>query len=77
MQTVRKSPVFTVGLQRIPKGEGFYFHIEPMDEMLSEDLKIAVSQMNTALEMMIRKMPTQYLWGYNRYKTPWPQTTDQ
>lgn len=77
MQTIRKSPVFTVGLERLPKGEGFYFHIEPMDEMLSEDPKIAASQMNAALEMMIRKMPTQYLWGYNRYKTPRPQTTDQ
>lgn len=75
MQTIRNSPVFTVGLERLPKGKGFYFHIEPMDEMLSDNPEIAAAQMNAALESMIRKMPTQYLWGYNRYKTPMPQRT--
>lgn len=72
MQTVRNSPIFTVGLERLPDGQGYHFHVVPMAEQLSAEPAIAAAQMNTALEQMIRKMPTQYLWGYNRYKTPRP-----
>ena len=41
-----------------------------MKEPLSNDLEIAATQLNRAMEDMIRLMPTQYLWGYNRYRTP-------
>ncbi|HVC12926.1 MAG TPA: lysophospholipid acyltransferase family protein, partial [Burkholderiales bacterium] len=27
-------------------------------------------RLNRALEELIRECPEQYLWGYNRYKTP-------
>ena len=73
MQTVRNSPIFTVGLERLPNGKGYTFHVVPMDEPLSESPEVAAAQMNAALEAMIRKMPMQYLWGYNRYKQPRPQ----
>jgi KDO2-lipid IV(A) lauroyltransferase len=26
--------------------------------------------MNRAIESVVRMIPAQYLWGYNRYKTP-------
>ena len=70
MQAIRNSPILTVGLERLPKGQGYYVHVIPMKEMLSEVPELAAAQMNRALEDMIRKMPTQYLWGYNRYKSP-------
>ena len=70
MQTIRNSPIFTVGLERLPDGQGYYFHVVPMAEPLSEVPELAAAQMNAALEQMIRKMPMQYLWGYNRYKVP-------
>lgn len=70
MQAIRSTPIFSVALERLPKGNGYYFHVVPMKEMLSDDPKLAATQMNGALEEMIRKMPTQYLWGYNRYKCP-------
>lgn len=70
MQAIRNSPIFTVGLERLPKGKGYYLHIEPLKETLSDVPELAAIQMNAALEQMIRKMPTQYLWGYHRYKTP-------
>lgn len=70
MQAVRHSPIFTVGLERLPQGQGYHFHVVPMTEALSETPEIAAAQMNRALESMIRQMPTQYLWGYNRYKSP-------
>jgi lauroyl/myristoyl acyltransferase len=28
------------------------------------------AQINIAMEDLIRRFPQQYLWGYNRYKTP-------
>ena len=70
MQAIRNSPIFTVGLERLPKGKGYYFHIVPLEEPLSDVPEVAATQMNRTLEDMIRRMPSQYLWGYNRYKTP-------
>lgn len=72
MQAIRNSPIFTVGLERLPKGKGYRFHIVPMSQALPESPELAAAQINVALEQMVRKMPMQYLWGYNRYKTPRP-----
>ncbi len=72
MQAIRNSPIFTVGLERLPKGKGYRFHIVPMSQALPESPELAAAQINAALEQMVRKMPMQYLWGYNRYKTPRP-----
>ena len=70
MQSLRQSPIFTVGLERLDDGKGYHLHVIPMTSPLSEDPAIAAAEMNAALEAMIRRMPTQYLWGYNRYKIP-------
>jgi KDO2-lipid IV(A) lauroyltransferase len=45
-------------------------HISPMNQMLSEDPLQAATQINAAMENMIRMAPEQYLWGYDRYKEP-------
>jgi KDO2-lipid IV(A) lauroyltransferase len=37
---------------------------------LSDDLPAAVLQINRALESVIRQCPSQYLWGYARFKQP-------
>lgn len=70
MQSLRQTPIFTVGLERLDHAQGYRFHVIPMEAPLSEDPVQAATEMNQALETMIRRMPTQYLWGYNRYKTP-------
>ncbi len=72
MQSLRQTPIFTVGLERLDHGRGYHFHVVPMLNPLSEDPVTAATEMNAALEEMIRRMPSQYLWGYNRYKTPRP-----
>jgi len=42
-------------------------HVEP----LPLDFAASVPrQINAALERTIRACPAQYLWSYNRYKTP-------
>jgi KDO2-lipid IV(A) lauroyltransferase len=47
--------------ERLPHGAGYIIHVEP------EDIS---SGLNAAIERVISRCPEQYLWGYNRYKTP-------
>jgi len=56
--------------ERLPWGRGFVTHFEPLAEPLSERIDAAVLQINQAMEHLIRQCPTQYLWGYARYKQP-------
>ena len=54
--------------ERLPRGQGYVIHVAP----LPLDFEAPVpQQINTALERVIRACPAQYLWSYNRYKTPW------
>ena len=56
--------------ERLPDGGGYKVHIVPMTEPYSDDKTIAARQTNAMVEALIAKAPTQYLWGYNRYKQP-------
>ena len=56
--------------ERLSFGRGYILHISPLKRALSDDLETAVQQMNTEMESLIRTCPTQFLWGYGRYKEP-------
>ncbi|HEY4373944.1 MAG TPA: lysophospholipid acyltransferase family protein [Burkholderiales bacterium] len=56
--------------ERLPRAAGYRLVILPFEGALSEDEAEAATQMNQALESLIRRIPTQYLWNYNRYKVP-------
>ena len=56
--------------ERLPWGRGFVTHFEPLAEPLSDQIDVAVVQINQAMEHLIRQCPEQYLWGYARYKKP-------
>ncbi len=56
--------------ERLADGEGWIVHFSRVDEPLSADPTTAATQINAALERLIRDDPEQYLWGYNRYKKP-------
>ena len=56
--------------ERLPLGRGFVTHFEPLAAPLSDQLEVAVLQINQAMEHLIRQCPEQYLWGYARYKKP-------
>ena len=62
--------VFFVFAERLPAGAGFRIVTEALAEPFSADRAIACRQMNAMIEQLVRKAPTQYLWGYNRYKQP-------
>ncbi|OZB74465.1 MAG: lipid A biosynthesis acyltransferase [Thiomonas sp. 14-64-326] len=55
---------------RLPGGRGYTLTLEPFPEALDADPQRAATQINRALEGLIRRCPEQYLWAYNRYKIP-------
>ncbi|MDR0275206.1 MAG: lysophospholipid acyltransferase family protein [Burkholderiaceae bacterium] len=59
--------------ERLPRGQGFRLHFEPLSQLLAPDLDAAVAQINCEMERLIRQCPQQYLWGYGRYKQPRPE----
>ncbi|TDM09839.1 MAG: lipid A biosynthesis acyltransferase [Ideonella sp. MAG2] len=64
-----------VWCERLPKGQGFVMHVEPLGEVLeaSDDdaaQSAAATAINRAMERVIMQKPEQYLWGYHRYKQP-------
>lgn len=60
--------------ERLPRGRGFRLVVVPLQEVLREpfaqDPAAAAAQFNGVLEALIRRVPAQYLWSYNRYKVP-------
>ena len=59
--------------ERLAHGAGFHVRVSALGEALPEhDPTQAESAavINRAMERLIRQCPGQYLWGYNRYKTP-------
>jgi KDO2-lipid IV(A) lauroyltransferase len=55
---------------RLPRGRGYTLLLEPFPQALDPDPQRAATQINHAIEALIRRCPEQYLWGYNRYKRP-------
>lgn len=55
--------------RRIP-GRGWEIGARLWDDPLTGDFEHDARSMNSALEGVIRELPEQYLWSYNRYKCP-------
>ncbi len=69
--------------ERLPRGQGYAVSAELMAEMLppaphtkqDEASELAhqvacATAINRAMENLVRRQPSQYLWGYHRYKQP-------
>jgi KDO2-lipid IV(A) lauroyltransferase len=56
--------------ERLPHAEGFILHCHALDEKLPDDRRESARRVNEMVEKLVRQCPTQYLWGYNRYKRP-------
>ena len=50
--------------ERLTRGEGYVIHISPLA------VEKVAAGLNSAIEDLVRTRPEQYLWAYNRYKTP-------
>ena len=69
--------VLLVRSERLSWGRGFVLHAYAMQEPLAADTATAVAQINAEMERLIRACPTQYLWGYGRYKQPRRETPEK
>jgi len=56
--------------ERLPRGRGYRLHFHPLRQPLSGTTVERAQQINLEIEALVRECPTQYLWGYNRYKQP-------
>ena len=54
--------------RRLPWGQGYTLSIRALGEARAGESE--ARRLNRTLEDLIRECPGQYLWGYNRYKTP-------
>ena len=69
VQQTGAQPVLIWG-ERLALGRGYRLHTHSLGFELSADLETAVVQINQAMEQMVLQRPSQYLWGYARYKSP-------
>ena len=60
--------------ERLRWGRGYLVHVRPFEQVLGEPLAaepaLAAQQINRAMERLVRECPRQYLWSYDRYKSP-------
>ncbi|MDD2883823.1 MAG: lysophospholipid acyltransferase family protein [Dechloromonas sp.] len=56
--------------ERLPAGAGYRLHFRPPLSPLLGHTVDRAEQINREIEALIADCPTQYLWGYNRYKRP-------
>lgn len=59
---------FLAYAKRLPRGAGYAITIRPYPKSRCGESPARL--LNRALEELVRECPEQYLWGYNRYKTP-------
>jgi KDO2-lipid IV(A) lauroyltransferase len=64
----REFETFLVYARRLPRGGGYSIVARRLPEPLPGEP--APRRLNRAIEALVRECPGQYLWGYNRYKTP-------
>jgi Kdo2-lipid IVA lauroyltransferase/acyltransferase len=59
--------------ERLPRGAGYVVRALPLPVPLptsAEDEAASALAINQSMEAVIRMRPSQYLWGYHRYKNP-------
>jgi KDO2-lipid IV(A) lauroyltransferase len=57
--------------ERLPAGRGYRVRVRAWGAgPLASEAEAAAAQVNAEMERLVRECPTQYLWGYARYKPP-------
>ncbi len=65
------APLLVLWGERLARGRGFVVRVRPGPQLSREDgPECAAELINKAMESLIIEAPSQYLWGYHRYKAP-------
>ena len=70
LATQTNVPIVLVAGERLPRGQGWRMHYVRVPEPLPASAQEQAALINQTMEVLIRRFPEQYLWGYHRYKTP-------
>ena len=70
LQLLTGATVVLAYAERLEKGRGFCVHFYAHDEAFTNDTLDQARTINRAMERLIAIQPTQYMWGYNRFKVP-------
>jgi KDO2-lipid IV(A) lauroyltransferase len=70
LQQMSGAPLLLVYAERLSWGRGFAVHFVPFEGELPESPAQQARAINAAMEKLIAHCPAQYIWSYNRYKTP-------
>ena len=70
LAVAQQARIVFVLCERRPAGRGYVLQLVPFEPLLTGDMGTDTAALNRALEALICRCPAQYLWGYNRYKTP-------
>ncbi len=65
-----EAAVVLIYARRLARGAGYRIHWQALDQALHGDPQADAAAINRAMEGMILDCPEQYLWSYNRFKTP-------
>ncbi|HEX7046030.1 MAG TPA: LpxL/LpxP family Kdo(2)-lipid IV(A) lauroyl/palmitoleoyl acyltransferase [Gammaproteobacteria bacterium] len=64
------SPVLPFMVQRLPGSQGYVLRIDPpLEDFPSSDAEKDGARVNAIIEADARRVPEQYLWCHNRFKT--------
>ncbi|WP_028081095.1 lysophospholipid acyltransferase family protein [Solimonas soli] len=61
------APVWFCIAERLPRGRGYRFHLSPAPAEVADPVA-GVAALNRGIEAVVRRMPEQYWWAYERYR---------
>jgi KDO2-lipid IV(A) lauroyltransferase len=70
LQQMSGAPLLLTYAQRLSWGRGYAIHFVPFEGALDGTPEQQAQAINAAMEALIARCPAQYIWSYNRYKTP-------
>ncbi len=70
LQKMSAAPLILVYAERLSWGRGYAVQFVPFEGELGDTPEQQARAINQAMEKLIARCPAQYIWSYNRYKTP-------
>lgn len=70
LQQMSGAPLLLTYAQRLSWGRGYAIHFVPFEGTLDGTPEQQAQAINAVMEALIARCPAQYIWSYNRYKTP-------